>query len=55
MTIKQQLSHFYSFLDNPLFGWSRIALLVLVVPLALAFTQPLWRISLRRWARKLGP
>jgi copper chaperone NosL len=46
MTIKQQLSHFYSFLDNPLFGWSRIALLVLVVPLALAFTQPLWRISL---------
>ena len=47
MTIKQQLDGFYSFLDRPLYGWARIALLVLVIPLALAFTQPLWRISLR--------
>jgi copper chaperone NosL len=46
MTIKQQLSHFYSFLDRPLFGWARIGLLVLVLPLAFAFTQPLWRIEL---------
>lgn len=47
MTLKQQLEGFYSFLDRPLFGWTRVALLVLVVPLALAFAQPLWRISLR--------
>jgi copper chaperone NosL len=47
MTITKQLDHFYSFLDRPLFGWARIALVVLVIPLALAFTQPLWRISLR--------
>jgi copper chaperone NosL len=46
MTIKQQLSQFYEFLDRPLFMWSRIALVVLVIPLAIAFTQPLWRISL---------
>jgi copper chaperone NosL len=46
MTIKQQLSHFYSYLDNPLFGWARITLVVLVIPLTLAFAQPLWRISL---------
>ena len=47
MTLKQQLDGFYSFLDRPLYGWARIGLLVLVIPLALAFTQPLWRISLR--------
>lgn len=47
MTIKTQLSHFYEFLDRPLFGWARVALLVLVIPLACSFSQPLWRISLR--------
>ncbi len=47
MTIKQQLSHFYAFLDRPLYGWARVALLLLVIPLGLAFAQPLWRISLR--------
>ncbi len=47
MTIKTQLSHFYAFLDRPLFGWARVVLLVLVIPLACAFSQPLWRISLR--------
>ncbi|HEY5948263.1 MAG TPA: hypothetical protein VIV40_22355 [Kofleriaceae bacterium] len=47
MTIKQQLDQFYSFLDRPLFGWARIGLAILVIPLAIAFTQPLWRISLR--------
>jgi hypothetical protein len=46
MTIKQQLSAFYEFIDRPLFGWSRIALALLVIPLAIAFTQPLWKISL---------
>jgi hypothetical protein len=47
MTLKHQIDSFYSYLDRPLFGWVRIALLVLVIPLALGFTQPLWRISLR--------
>lgn len=47
MTIKTQLSYFYAFLDRPLFGWARVALLVLVIPLAFAFSQPLWKISLR--------
>ncbi len=47
MTIKTQLDHFFAFLDRPLYGWARVTLLVLVIPLALSFTQPLWRISLR--------
>jgi copper chaperone NosL len=40
------LEKFYAFLDRPLFGWTRIALVLLVVPLLLTFTAPLWRISL---------
>lgn len=40
------LDRFYGFLDRPLALWSRGVLLVLVIPLALAFTQPLWRISM---------
>ncbi|MBS1118285.1 MAG: hypothetical protein H6Q90_513 [Deltaproteobacteria bacterium] len=40
------LSKFYSFLDRPLFLWSRLILLVITVPLILAFTQPLWKISM---------
>lgn len=47
MTFKQQLDGFYSHLDRPLLPWARVVLLVLVIPLALAFTQPLWRISLK--------
>ncbi len=47
MSLKKQLERFYQFLDRPLYMWSRVVLLVLVIPLALAFTQPLWRISLR--------
>jgi copper chaperone NosL len=46
MTFKNQLSKFYEFLDRPLFGWSRIVLALLVIPLALAFREPLWKISL---------
>ena len=42
----QPLAKFYAFLDRPLRGWSRIALALLVVPLALTFTAPLWRIQL---------
>lgn len=40
------LDKFYAFLDRPLFGWARIALAALVIPLALAFTAPLWKISM---------
>jgi len=40
------LDKFYAFLDRPLYGWSRLVLLAMVVPLVLAFTQPLWRISM---------
>jgi len=40
------LDKFYAFLDRPLFMRSRVVLLLLVVPLALTMTQPLWRISM---------
>lgn len=46
MTLTNQLERFYSFLDRPLRAWARVVLLVLVIPLALTFTQPLWRIDL---------
>lgn len=36
----------YAFLDRPLLGWSRLVLVAAVIPLALTFTQPLWRISM---------
>lgn len=47
MTIQHQLAQFYKFLDRPLFFPARIALVLLVIPLVLAFTEPLWRISLK--------
>jgi len=40
------LDKFYAFLDRPLFMRSRLLLLLLVVPLALTMTQPLWRIAM---------
>jgi hypothetical protein len=40
------LDRFYTFLDRPLALWSRVALVLLVIPLVLAFTKPLWRISM---------
>lgn len=40
------LDKFYAFLDRPLFMWSRLVLLVLIFPLVLTMTQPLWRISM---------
>lgn len=46
MTIKAQLAGFYAHLERPLFMPARVVLLVLVIPLALAFMQPLWRIAL---------
>lgn len=44
--IRGMLEGFYRFLGQPLFLWSRPVLVVLVVPLALALTLPLWRIEL---------
>lgn len=45
--MKPALTKFYEFLDRPLFGWGRVALAVLVIPLVLAFTAPLWKISMK--------
>lgn len=40
------VNRFYAFLQQPLRPWSRVVLALLVVPLALSFTRPLWRISM---------
>ena len=40
------LTKFYEFLNQPMMFKARIALALLVVPLVLAFTAPLWRISM---------
>jgi len=42
-----RLDKFYKFLDRPLYFKARLLLLVMIVPLALTFTQPLWRISMQ--------
>lgn len=44
--MKNAIAKFEAFLDQPIHNWSRIALALLVIPLALAFTEPLWRIRL---------
>lgn len=44
--MKNPLQKFYELLDRPLFGAARIVLGLAVIPLALSFTQPLWRISM---------
>ncbi|MBZ4414997.1 hypothetical protein [Myxococcus sp. RHSTA-1-4] len=44
--MRQPLRKFYAFLDQPLFPRARVALALLVVPLLLTFTAPLWRIDL---------
>jgi hypothetical protein len=43
----KELSKFYGFLAKPLFFRARFLLALLVVPLVLAFSQPLWRIQLQ--------
>lgn len=43
---RQAAGGFYQFLDRPIYGWSRIVLALLVIPLALSFTEPLWEIRL---------
>lgn len=44
--MKLYVDKFYAFLAKPLKPASRLLLALLVVPLALSFTQPLWRISM---------
>jgi copper chaperone NosL len=44
--IRRALDGFYAFVDRPLFLWSRPALVVLLIPLALAFVRPLWAIEM---------
>jgi copper chaperone NosL len=46
MTLHQSLDSFYAFLDRPLFLGARLALALLVIPLCLTFTAPLWKISM---------
>ncbi|HEU4735086.1 MAG TPA: hypothetical protein VFT22_44650 [Kofleriaceae bacterium] len=46
MTLRQSLNGFYTFLDRPLYLVSRLILALLVIPLALTFTAPLWKISM---------
>ncbi|MFT3712052.1 MAG: hypothetical protein QM817_30795 [Archangium sp.] len=46
LRMKIYLSRFYAFLAQPLRPVSRVVLATLAVPLALAFFQPLWRISM---------
>jgi len=44
--MRHPLKAFYEFLDRPLFGAGRILLALLVIPLVLSFSAPLWRIEL---------
>jgi hypothetical protein len=42
--IKRALDGFYTFVDNPLYLWTRPVLVLLLVPLVIGLTQPLWHI-----------
>jgi hypothetical protein len=44
--IQRALDGFYAFLDRPLFLWSRPALVLLLVPLAIGLSAPLWHIRM---------
>jgi copper chaperone NosL len=44
--MKLMIDKFYDSLNRPLKRVARVLLVLLVVPLALSFTEPLWRISL---------
>ena len=46
MKLRRAIEGFYSFLSQPLYPWARVVLAVLVVPLVLSLTQPLWQIFL---------
>lgn len=47
MNVKEALDRFYEFLETPIKMPARIVLALLVVPLLLVFTQPLWNISMK--------
>lgn len=44
--MRAPLDAFYKFLDRPMFFSARVVLAALVIPLALSFTSPLWRIAM---------
>lgn len=44
--MKNAVAKFYEFLSRPLFPAARVILALLVIPLALSFTQPLWHIGM---------
>lgn len=43
--LARSLDAFYAFLERPLFMWTRPVLLLLLVPLAIGLTQPLWHVE----------
>jgi hypothetical protein len=47
MSPRPTLTAFYEFLDRPLIPWARVALALLVIPLMLTFTAPLWKIDMQ--------
>ena len=47
MRIRAALDKFYEFLDRPLYLSSRVILAVLVIPLILGASRPLWKISMK--------
>ena len=44
--MQAKIEKFYEFMEKPILFWTRVALAVLVIPMLLSFTQPLWRISM---------
>lgn len=40
------LEKFYAFLDRPLIPWTRLLLVLVLIPLVLSMTEPLWKISM---------
>lgn len=46
--MKNALNRFYTFLDQPIYLWSRILIALAAIPLIFALFQPLWKIEM--WA-----
>lgn len=44
--VQRGIDGFYAFLDRPLFLWARPVLLLLLVPLVMGLSAPLWRIQM---------
>ena len=45
--MRSALEKFYEFLDRPLYLSSRLILALLVIPLLIGASKPLWRISMK--------